>query len=204
MRTELCDQAIHLGRLLLDLVPTEPEVAGLLSLMLFVDARRDARTDAQGAFLRLSDQDRSAWDGSKLAEARALLRACLAIGRPGPYQIQAAINAVHSDAPTVAETDWNQLLTLYDQLLAMNPSPVIALNRAIIIAEIDGPARALDIVDSLALPQYHVFHAVRADLLRRLDRPADAALAYQAAITRCENEREREFLEQRLQDLRAS
>jgi RNA polymerase sigma-70 factor (ECF subfamily) len=204
VRAELCDQAIRLGRLLLELVPADPEVAGLLSLMLFIDARRDARSDEHGAFVRLVDQDRSAWNAARLDEARALLRACLAIDRPGPYQLQAAINAVHSDAVDAAATDWQQILALYDRLLAVNPSPVVALNRAIVVAEIEGPAPALDIIETLELGNYHLFHAVRADLLRRLDRPADAALAYQAAIERCENAREREFLAHRLAQLRAN
>jgi RNA polymerase sigma-70 factor (ECF subfamily) len=169
--------------------------------MLFIDARREARADAHGAFVRLADQDRSAWNADQLAEARALLRGCLARGRPDPYQLQAAINAVHSDATDAAATDWRQILALYDQLLVMNPGPVVALNRAIVVAEIDGPARALSLVESLDLDAYHLFHAVRADLLRRLERTADAALAYQAAIARCENEREREFLERRLRSL---
>ena len=202
MRTGLCDAAIRLGRLLLDLVPDEPEVAGLLSLMLFIDARRDTRADDRGAFVRLADQDRSAWDGARLEEARTLLRGCLARNRAGPYQIQAAINAVHSDATRADATDWPQILELYDQLLALNPSPVVALNRAVVVAEVDGPARALEIVDALALGAYHLHHAVRADLLRRLGHDADAALAYQAAISHCENAREREFLERRLRELR--
>jgi RNA polymerase sigma-70 factor (ECF subfamily) len=204
MRAELCEQAIRLGRLLVDLVPDEPEVAGLLSLMLFIDARRDTRADENGAFVRLADQDRAAWDGARLAEARALLRGCLARNEPGPYQIQAAINAVHSDAANAEATDWKQIHALYDQLFALNPSPVVALNRAIVVAEIDGPARALELVDSLDLEAYHLFHAVRADLLRRLGRDADAALAYQAALAGCENAREREFLEKRLAELRAN
>jgi RNA polymerase sigma-70 factor (ECF subfamily) len=204
LRIELCDEAIRLGRLLRALVPDEPEVAGLLSLMLFIDARRDARADEQGAFVRLADQDRSAWNADKLTEARALLRGCLARGRPDPYQLQAAINAVHSDAAGSATTDWRQILALYDQLLVMNPSPVVALNRAILVAEIDGPARALALVESLDLDTYHLFHAVRADLLRRLERTGDAATAYQAAISRCENEREREFLDRRLRSLAAN
>jgi RNA polymerase sigma-70 factor (ECF subfamily) len=204
VRAELCDQAIRLARLLRQLVPAESEVAGLLSLLLFIDARRDARTDAAGGFVRLPEQDRSAWDAAQLDEARALLRSCLALNRPGPYQLQAAINAVHSDATQAWATDWPQILALYDQLLAMNPNPVVALNRAIVVAEIDGPARALDVLETLDLAGYHLFHAVRADLLRRLDRPADAALAYQAAIARCENTREREFLQRRLATLRSS
>jgi len=204
MRAALCDEAIRLGRLLLALMPEESEVAGLLSLMLFIDARRAARADEHGAFVRLADQDRSAWNGARLAEARALLRACLARNAPGAYQIQAAINAVHSDATEADATDWPQILALYDRLMAINPSPVVALNRAVVVAEIDGPARALDIVDELALDGYHPFHAVRADLLRRLGLDADASLAYQAAISRCANAREREFLERRLHELRAN
>jgi RNA polymerase sigma-70 factor, ECF subfamily len=204
MREELCDEAIRLGRLLLELVPDAPEVAGLLSLMLFIDARRAARVDASGAFVRLAEQDRAKWDVGRLAEARALLRPCLVLDRPGLYQIQAAINAVHSDAVETAATDWPRILALYDQLLGLNPNPVVALNRAIVIAEIDGPARALAILETLDLPGYHLFHAVRADLLRRLERTADAALAYQAAIAGCENAREREFLQRRLGELRAN
>ncbi len=204
LRGDLCDEAIRLGRLLHDLVPGEPEAAGLLSLMLFIDARRDARTDEHGAFVRLAEQDRATWNPDRLDEARRLLRACVERNQPGPYQIQAAINAVHSQAADAAATDWRQILALYDQLLAVNPGPVVALNRAIVLAEIDGPARALAIVESIDLPSYHLFHAVRADLLRRLDRNADAALAYQAAIARCENVREREFLERRLKGLRAN
>jgi RNA polymerase sigma-70 factor, ECF subfamily len=203
VRNDLCDEAIRLGRLLLELVPETPEIAGLLALMLFIDARRDARADAQGAFVRLADQDRGSWDRARLEEARALMRGCLARNRPGPYQIQAAINAVHSDAGDAAATDWKQILALYDQLIDMNPSPVVALNRAIVVAEIDGPARALALVEALQLDGYHLFHAVRADLLRRLGRDADAAAAYQEAIARSENAREREFLEQRLRSLSA-
>jgi RNA polymerase sigma-70 factor (ECF subfamily) len=202
MRLELCDEAIRLGRLLLGLMPGEPEVAGLLSLMLFIDARRHARTDAQGAFVRLAEQDRAAWNVDLLEEARALLRACGARNDPGAYQLQAAINAVHSDAPDSAATDWRRIRALYDRLLAINASPVIALNRAVVIAELDGPARALEIVGALDLPDYHLFHAVRADLLRRLTRPADAALAYQEAIACCGNDREREFLARQLRELR--
>jgi RNA polymerase sigma-70 factor, ECF subfamily len=204
LRAELCDEAMRLGRLLLALMPDEPEVAGLLSLMLFIDARRAARTDGRGAFVRLADQDRSGWNAGQLTEARALLRGCLARERPGPYQLQAAINAVHSDAADAAATDWRQILTLYDQLLMMNPSAVVALNRAIVVAEIDGPAPALALIESLHLDGYHLFHAVRADLLRRLGRPAEAAAAYHAAIARCENAREREFLGRRLESLAAN
>jgi len=201
IRAELCAEAIRLGRGLFALLPDEPEVAGLLALMLFVDARRDARTDADGDVVRLAAQDRTRWDGARLDEARALLRGCLARNQPGPYQLQAAINAVHSDVTDAADTDWPQILALYDQLLVIGPNPVIALNRAIVAAEIDGPAAALVAVDALDLGTYHLFHAVRADLLRRLDRFAEAAEAYQHAIARCTNARERRFLEQRLRSL---
>ena len=201
LRTELCDEAIRLGRLLAELLPGEPEIAGLLALMLLTDARRDARVDADGTLVTLPEQDRSRWDAARIDEARTLLRACLARNEPGPYQIHAAINAVHSDAIDAAATDWPQILVLYDQLLALAPGPVVALNRAIVVAEVDGPASALALVDVLDLHGYHLFHAVRADLLRRLERHADAAAAYQDAIARCENVREREFLERRLRSL---
>jgi RNA polymerase sigma-70 factor (ECF subfamily) len=199
MRTELCDEAIRLARLLTALVPAESEVFGLLALMLLIDARRDART-ADGDLVRLAEQDHELWDQSKLEEGRRLLRGCLARNRPGPYQLQAAINAVHCDAPTAANTDWRQVLALYDQLLEIAPSPVVALNRAVAIAEIDGPERALHLIDtSIDLPRYHLLHAVRADFLRRLGRTADAAAAYQLAQEHCENAKEREFLKRQCQ-----
>ncbi len=196
LRGELCDEAIRLGRLLAELMPQEPEAAGLLALMLLVDARRAARTDANGAFVRLADQDRSAWNRARIVEGQALVRACLARNQPGPYQLQAAINAVHSDAPHAAQTDWRQILALYDQWMAMAPSAVVALNRAVAVAELDGAARALPLVDELEMPNYYLFHAVRAELLRRLGRLPEAAAAYEAAIERCGNAREREHLEQ--------
>jgi RNA polymerase sigma-70 factor (ECF subfamily) len=202
-RAELCEEAIRLGRLLNDLGPGEPETSGLLALMLFIDARRDSRVDEHGAFVRLAEQDRSRWNTARLEEARALMRACLAHNQPGPFQIQAAINAVHSDALDSASTDWGQILALYDQLMALAPSPVIALNRAVAVAELRGPAAALVLVDELALSHYHLFHAVRADLLRRLGRSDEAAQAYRAALGICGNTREREFLEERLTTLRA-
>jgi len=204
VRAELCDEALRLGRLLVELLPDESETLGLLALMLLIDARRNARVDDAGAFVRLAEQDRSRWNRARIEEGQELLRVCLTRHHPGPYQLQAAINAVHSDATRADATDWPQILALYDQLLLLNPSPVVALNRAIVVAETDGPARALELVDALALDGYHLFHAVRADLLRRLDRPADAAVAYQAAIARCDNLREREFLARRLHDLRAN
>jgi RNA polymerase sigma-70 factor (ECF subfamily) len=198
LRTELCDEAIRLGRLLLELMPGETEVSGLLALMLLSDARRAARTDRAGALVRLADQDRSKWNRDAIAEGLALVRDCLKHNRPGPYQLQAAINAVYSDAPDATHTDWRQVLALYDRWMAMAPSPVVALNRAVVVAELEGPERALQLVDELELSNYHPFHAVRADLLRRLGRMPEAAAAYLAAIERCANSREREFLEGRL------
>ena len=203
-RGDLCDEAIRLGRVLLELLPAEPEVRGLLALMLLIDARRAARIDAGGAIVKLSDQDRGAWRRPLIEEGQALLRECLAQNWPGPYQLQAAINAVHSDAPDAAHTDWRQIQALYDQWMAIAPGPLVALNRAVAVAEIDGPALALRLVDELALGKYHLFHAVRADLLRRLDRMPDAAAAYRAAIELCGNTRERQFLETQLRDIAAS
>jgi len=198
LRADLCDEAIRLGRLLLELMPAEAEVTGMLALMLFIDARRAARTDADGRLVQLPRQDRGRWDGARLAEARTLLRGCLARNRPGPYQLQAAINAVHSDASDAAHTDWRQILTLYDQWMTIAPSPVVALNRAVAVAEVEGPALALRLVDELNLEHYHLWHAVRADLLRRLGRGTDAAEACRAAIGRCSNQRERALLESQL------
>ena len=203
-RGDLCDEAIRLGRVLLELLPVEPEVRGLLALMLLIDARRAARIDAGGAIVKLSDQDRGAWRRPLIEEGQALLRECLAQNWPGPYQLQAAINAVHSDAPDAAHTDWRQIQALYDQWMAIAPGPLVALNRAVAVAEIDGPALALRLVDELALGKYHLFHAVRADLLRRLGRMTDAAAAYRAAIELCGNTRERQFLETQLRDIAAS
>jgi RNA polymerase sigma-70 factor, ECF subfamily len=201
VREELCAEAIRLGRLLAELMPDEPEVMGLLALMLLVDARRAARTDERGDLVPLGDQDRGRWDRDRIAEGQAIVRRCLRRNQPGPYQLQAAINAVHSDAPTLADTDWRQVLALYDQLLAMAPSPVVALNRAVAVAEVEGPAAALALVDGLELDGYHLFHAVRADLLRRLGRDQEAALAYDAAIARAGNAAEAAFLERRRRSL---
>jgi RNA polymerase sigma-70 factor (ECF subfamily) len=201
VRRELCAEAIRLGRVLAELMPDEPEVLGLLALMLLVDARRDARATPDGALVLLADQDRSRWDRDQIAEGQALVRRCLRRNQPGPYQVQAAITAVHGDAPTAAATDWRQVLVLYDRLLALAPSPVVALNRAVAVAEVEGPAAALALVDGLELEGYHLFHAVRADLLRRLGRDAEATLAYDAAIARAENAAERAFLEGRRRGL---
>jgi RNA polymerase sigma-70 factor (ECF subfamily) len=201
VREDLCREAIRLGRLLVELLPQEPELWGLLALMLLVEARRAARVTPDGALVLLADQDRSRWDPRLIAEGRGLVRRCLARNEPGPYQIQAAINAVHADAPTAAGTDWPQIRALYDQLLSLAPSPVVALNRAVAVAEIEGAGPALGLVDRLELRGYHLFHAVRADLLRRLGRDAEAAAAYESALALTENTAERDFLQRRLQIL---
>lgn len=201
IREELCGEAIRLGRLLLELVPDEPEVLGLLALMLLGESRRAARTTPEGDLVPLSEQDRGRWDRRLVAEGQALVRRCLRIGRPGPYQIQAAIQAVHSDAATIAATDWRQIVQLYDHLLTITPSPIVALHRAVAVAEVDGPAAGLALVDVLDLGAHHLFHAVRADLLRRLGRDAEAALAYAAAIERAHNTAERAHLQRRLRQL---
>ena len=193
-RADLCAEAIRLGRLLAQLMPDEPEVLGLLALMLLTESRRAARTSPDGALVLLAEQDRSRWDRRLIAEGQAIVRRCLARNAPGPYQIQAAINAVHADAATAADTDWWQILQLYDQL--------VALNRAVAVAEVNGPAAGLALVDSLDLEGYHLYHAIRADLLRRLGRQSEAAEAYAAAIARTENAAEREFLQRRLAALR--
>ena len=194
VRGELCAEAIRLGRLLAGLMPDEPEVMGLLALMLLTDARRPARTGPDGAIVLLADQDRTRWDRGMIAEGQAIVRQCLRRNQPGPYQIQAAIGAVHSDAPDAAATDWRQILQLYDQLMAVAPSPVVALNRAVAVAEVDGPEAALALVDALGLDGFYLFHAIRADLLRRLGRGDEAAAAYDAAIARTGNAAERAYL----------
>jgi RNA polymerase sigma-70 factor, ECF subfamily len=197
MREDLSAEAIRLARLLAQLMPDEPEVLGLLALMLLVEARRDARTTPDGALVRLADQERARWDRTLVAEGQDLVRRCLRRDQPGPYQLQAAINAVHSDAATAGETDWRQVVALYDQLLALTPTPVVALHRAVAVAEVEGPETALALVDELDLERYHLRHAVRADLLRRLGRDAEAEQAYDAAIAGAENAAERAFLEER-------
>jgi RNA polymerase sigma-70 factor, ECF subfamily len=193
-RADLCAEAIRLGRLLAELMPDEPEVTGPLALMLLTESRRAARTGPDGALVLLASQDRSRWDRVLIAEGLAIVRRCLRRNQPGPYQIQAAITAVHADAASAADTDWSQILALYDQLMVFTPTPVVALNRAVAVAEVDGPQAALAAVDELALDSYHLYHAVRADLLRRLGRRAETAAEYQAAIDLTGNEAEREFL----------
>jgi RNA polymerase sigma-70 factor (ECF subfamily) len=194
-REDLCAEGIRLGRVLAELVPGDPEVTGLLALMLLIDSRRAARVDKDGRMVLLADQDRRLWNTRLIAEGQALVRRCLVWNRPGPYQIQAAITAVHSEAREAAGTDWPQILQLYDQLLAVAPGPVVALNRAVAVAEVHGPHAALRLVDALPLTHYHLFHAVRADLLKRLGRRSEAAAAYEAAIACSRNAAEREFLE---------
>jgi RNA polymerase sigma-70 factor (ECF subfamily) len=203
VREHLCAEAIRLGRVLAELMPDEPEVLGLLALMLLIESRRAARTTAEGEVVLLADQDRSLWNRDLVAEGQALVRRCLRRGQPGQYQIQAAINAVHSAASEVQATDWEQILALYDQLESIAPTPVVALNRAVAIAEVEGPEAALSIVDRLELDGYYLLHAIRADLLRRLERDAEAAQAYETAISLAPNRAERRLLEGRLGALKS-
>jgi len=195
-RDDLAAEAIRLGRLLAELMPDEPEVLGLLALMLLTEARRPARTAPDGTRVLLADQDRTRWDRDLVAEGLELVRRCLRRDRPGPYQVQAAINAVHASAPDAAATDWHQVVALHDQLLALAPNPVVALNRAVAVAETEGPAAALEIVDALAerLDRYHLLHAVRADLLRRLGREDEARAALDAALARTDDPDDRALL----------
>jgi RNA polymerase sigma-70 factor, ECF subfamily len=191
----LCAEAIRLARILVALMPDEPEVAGLLALLLLTESRRAARQRPDGSLVLLGEQDRTRWDRALIEEGQAIVRQCLRRNQPGPYQLQAAINAVHADAPTIQQTDWPQILTLYDHLLAVAPTPVVALNRAIAIAEVHGPAAALALVDELDLDNYYAFHATRADLLRRLGRHTQATAAYQRAAAMAPTGAERDFLQ---------
>jgi RNA polymerase sigma-70 factor, ECF subfamily len=202
IREDLCAEAIRLGRLLANLMPDEPEVMGLLALMLLTESRRAARATPSGELVRLADQDRELWDRALIAEGQDIVRRCLRRNQPGPYQLQAAINAVHSDAADAGATDWWQILQLYNQLVALTPSPVVALNRAVAVAEVEGPDAALTLVDTLDLDGYHLFFAIRADLLRRLGRNDEAALAYDSALARTENAAERDFLQRQVSALR--
>jgi RNA polymerase sigma-70 factor (ECF subfamily) len=197
VRDDLCGEAVRLGRVLVALMPDEPEASGLLALMLLIQSRRAARTTAAGELVRLGDQDRTLWDATLIAEGQAIVRRCLARRQPGPYQIQAAINAVHSDAPTAPQTDWAQIRALYDQLIAVAPTSVVALNRTVAVAEVDGPAAALAQLTELELDGYYLYHAIRADLLARTGDAAGAAAAYDAALALTDNEVEREALRRR-------
>ncbi len=201
IRADLCTEAIRLARLLAELMPDEPEVLGLLALLVLTESRRIARTASDGTLVLLPDQDRATWDRDLIAEGQSIVRRCLRRNQPGPYQIQAAINAVHSDAATAAETDWVQILQLYDQLLAVAPSPVVALNRAVALAEVAGPEAALAAVDALELDEYHPFHVTRAELLVRLHREDDARSAYDRALALAHNAAEHAHLERRRRTL---
>jgi RNA polymerase sigma-70 factor (ECF subfamily) len=192
-------EAIRLARAIAGLMPDEDEVAGLLALLLLTESRWPARYSADGALVLLRDQVRSVWDRALIVEGHSIVRACLRRNQPGPYQIQAAINAVHADAASIEATDWSQILTLYDQLLAITPTPVVAMNRAIALAEVRGPQAALEILDDLDLDEYHLFHATRADLLRRLGCHDDANRAYARAMTLSASNAERTFLLHRLE-----
>jgi RNA polymerase sigma-70 factor (ECF subfamily) len=204
VRDDLCAEAIRLGRLVAELMPDEPEILGLLALMLLLGSRRPARATSDGAIVLLADQDRALWDRRLIAEGQAILRRCLQRDEPGPYQIQAAINAVHGDARDAAATDWPQIVALYDQLLVLSPSAVVALNRAVAVAEVAGPGAALALLDDLDLQPYYLFHAIRADLLRRLGRDAEAALSYEAALARTDNAAEQALLRRRREALNAT
>jgi RNA polymerase sigma-70 factor (ECF subfamily) len=201
IRADLCAEAIRLARLLAELMPDEPEALGLLALLLLTESRRDARTAPDGTMVLLPDQDRTKWDRDLIAEGQAIVRRCLRRNQPGPYQIQAAINAVHSDAATAADTDWGQVLQLYDQLLAIAPNAIVALNRAVAVAELDGPEPALAIVDTLDLDTYYLFHSTRGELLGRLERYEDAARAYEKALELTSNSAERALLERKRSSL---
>jgi RNA polymerase sigma-70 factor (ECF subfamily) len=203
LRTDLSDTAIRLARLLHGLVPGEPEVAGLLALLLLTDARRAARVDMTGELVTLDRQDRADWNAALISEGHALVRACVVENRPGPYQLQAAINAVHTSARDFRATDWAALATLYDQLYALQPTPVVALNRAVVTAELEGPMASLAAIDALPLSGYHAFHAARAELLRRAGHSNAAWAAYNRAIELATNPAEIRYLTRRRRELDA-
>jgi len=190
----LCAEGVRLARVLATLMPNEPEVGGLLALLLLTESRRASRMRPDGSLVLLAEQDRSRWDRTLIAEGQAIVSQCLRRNQPGAYQLQAAINAVHADALTIDETDWSQIVALYDQLLAVAPTPVVAPNRAVAVGEVDGPAAALALVDQLALDNYYLFHSTRADLLRRMGRNSDAEIAYRRAAAMAPTEAERDFL----------
>ena len=201
LRADLSAEAIRLASMLVRLMPDEPEVHGLLAVLLLIEARRAARTDGDGSLVLLADQDRSRWDAEMIAQGHAMVTSLIRRNQPGPYQLQAAINAVHTDAPSAVDTDWKQILQLYDQLLALAPTPIVALNRAVALAEVRGASDGLAAVDGLDLDDYFLFHSTRAELLRRLGRDAEAADAYGRALGLVGNAAESRFLEQRRQSL---
>ncbi len=199
VRESLCAEAIRLGRQLLELLPEEAEVKGLLALMLLIDARRATRLTPGGELAVLAQQDRTRWDANCIAEGLALVRQCIQLNQPGYYQLQAAIQAVHCSALTADATDWPQICSLYDQLILLTANPIVALNRAVAVAEVEGPEAALHLIDRLSLDHVYLFHAIRADLLSRLGRTSAAIDAYDLAIARAENRVEREFLKRKRQ-----
>jgi RNA polymerase sigma-70 factor (ECF subfamily) len=203
VRDDLCAEAIRLARVMRELMPDEPEVMGLLALLLLTESRRQARIGPHGSIVRLADQDRGMWDRELIEEGKALVRACLRRNRPSTYQIQAAIAAVHADATDVSATDWPQIVLLYNQLMAHNPTPVVAMNRAIAVAEIDGPTAALEILEDLDMDRYYLYHASRGDLLERLGRHIEAEAAFQRASDLTVNQAEKDLLETRLRLLRS-
>jgi RNA polymerase sigma-70 factor (ECF subfamily) len=202
VRTELCAEALRLGKLLATLMPDEPEVLGLVALMLFHDSRRHTRTGVGGELILLSEQDRTHWDRSEIEEGVRVLNGALRLRRPGRYQVEAAIAALHASAAAADDVDWPQIAALYEQLLAFVPSPVVALNRAVALAETGRLDEALSLVDEIdGLERYHLLHAVRADFLRRLGRPGEASDAYRRALELTRNPAEQEFIARRLDEL---
>ncbi|HEX5403206.1 MAG TPA: RNA polymerase sigma factor [Pseudonocardiaceae bacterium] len=201
IRADLCTEAIRLARLLVELMPDEPEAHGLLALVCLLHARQAARVAPDGSLVLLADQDRSLWDWGLISEGQAIVAACVRRNMPGPYQLQAAINAVHSAALSASDTDWSAILTLYGQLLALTPNPVVALNRAVALAEVEGPAAGLAAIEDLDLGTYYLFHATRANLLRRLGRTDEAMAAYAAARELTTNPTEQAFLDAQRESL---